>query len=140
MEHRLSDIDVVKFIVTGYHIVEPDLPEGLNETIAAKLDGLDSNPGDAITDTVPELNQVLDHPKVTGALASLLGDDYEVQSHRHWHCKQPNLGTVRFQFPPRRHGRARRVRRPIHGRLQHGCFGRPDCWKPLWTVILSKRG
>ena len=48
------------------------------------------NPGDAITEAVPELWQVLDHPTVTGALVSLLGPDYEVQSHRHWHCKQPN--------------------------------------------------
>ncbi|MCH2664202.1 phytanoyl-CoA dioxygenase family protein [bacterium] len=90
MEHLLTDLDVVNFIVTGYHIVEPDLPDGLNETIAARLDTLDSNPGDAITETVPELWQVLDHPQVRGVLTSLLGIDYEVQPHRHWHCKQPN--------------------------------------------------
>ena len=65
MDHLLSDADVVKFIVTGYHIVEPDLPDGLNETIAVNLDALESNPGDAITETFPELMQVLDHPKVT---------------------------------------------------------------------------
>ena len=66
------------------------MPTGLNESIAAQLDALDHNPGDAITETVPELWQVLDHPAVRGVLISLLGLDYEVQSHRHWHCKQPD--------------------------------------------------
>ena len=88
--HLLSDAEVARFLVSGYHLVEPELPAGLNEAIAAQLDALDHNPGDAITDAVPQLWQVLDHPAVTGALVSLLGPDYEVQSHRHWHCKQPN--------------------------------------------------
>ncbi len=89
-KHLLSDAEVARFLVSGYHLVEPELPAGLNESIAAQLDSLDYNPGDAITDAVPLLWQVLDHPAVTGALVSLLGPDYEVQSHRHWHCKQPN--------------------------------------------------
>ena len=96
MEYLLSDVDVAKFIVTGYHVVEPNLPDGLNETIASKLDALDSNPGDAITDAVPELWLVLDHPQVTGVLASLLGHNYEVQSHRHWHCKQAHSGHMNW--------------------------------------------
>ena len=89
-EHLLSDAEVARFLVTGYHLVEPELPAGLNESVAAQLDTLAYNPGDAITEAVPELWQVLDHPAVKGALVSLLGPDYEVQSHRHWHCKQPN--------------------------------------------------
>ena len=92
----LSDGEVAEFIVNGYHIVEPELPAGLNESIAAQLDALDHNPGDAITEAVPELWQVLDHPQVKGALVSLLGHDYEVQSHRHWHCKQPNSGHMNW--------------------------------------------
>jgi hypothetical protein len=96
MDHLLDDVDVVKFIVTGYHMVELDLPDGLNESIAGQLDALESNPGDAITETVPELWQVLDHPHVTGVLQSLLGIDYEVQSHRHWHCKQPDSNHMNW--------------------------------------------
>ena len=88
--HLLSDADVARFLVTGYHLVEPELPTGLNESIAAQLDALDHNPGDAITETVPDLWQVLDHPQVKGVLVSLLGSEHEVQSHRHWHCKQPD--------------------------------------------------
>jgi len=95
-QYLLSDADVAKFIVTGYHMVQLDLPSGLNESIAQQLDTLDYNPGDAITDVVPELNQVLEHPATTGVLKSLLGHDYIVQSHRHWHCKQPNSGHMQW--------------------------------------------
>lgn len=95
-EHLLSDTQVAQFIVTGYHLVEPELPAGLNDTIAAKLDALTGNPGDAITEAVPELWQVLEHPAVRGALVSLLGTDYEVQGHRHWHCKQPRTGHMQW--------------------------------------------
>ncbi|WP_348762345.1 phytanoyl-CoA dioxygenase family protein [uncultured Salinisphaera sp.] len=92
----LSDGEVAEFIVKGYHLVEPELPAGLNESIADQLDALDHNPGDAITEAVPELWQVLDHPQVKGALISLLGHEYEVQSHRHWHCKQPHSGHMNW--------------------------------------------
>ena len=89
-QYLLDDVEVARFLVTGYHLIEPELPAGLNENVAAQLDALEQNPGDGITEAVPELWQVLEHPAVTGALTSLLGTDYEVQSHRHWHCKQPN--------------------------------------------------
>ena len=49
----LSDGEVAEFIVKGYHLVEPELPAGLNESIADQLDALDHNPGDAITEAVP---------------------------------------------------------------------------------------
>ena len=81
-QYLLSDADVARFIAQGYYLVEPALPEGLNEEIANRLDELEENPGDAITEAVPELRQVLDHPTVRGVLVSLLGAGYEVQSHR----------------------------------------------------------
>ena len=31
----LNDADIARFLVNGYHLVEPELPDGLNETIAA---------------------------------------------------------------------------------------------------------
>lgn len=61
-KYLLTDAEVAKFIVTGYHMVQLDLPSGINQSIAHQLDALDYNPGDAITDVVPELNLVLDHP------------------------------------------------------------------------------
>ncbi len=92
----LSDPDVARFIVNGYHLVQPDLEEGLNEGIAAKLDALAENPGDAITEAVPELWQVLEHPDLKGALVSLLGPDYQLNSHRHWHCKAPGTSYMHW--------------------------------------------
>lgn len=90
----LSDRAVVDFIVRGYLLLQLDLPAGVNERIAAALDGLRTNPGDAITDAVPDLHRVLDHPLVQGALISLAGRDYRVMEHRHWHCKEPGSPSM----------------------------------------------
>ena len=87
----LDDRAVVNFVIHGYHLLELDLPAGANERIAAALDSMRSNPGDAITDALPGLHQVLYHPLVQGALTSLAGEDYEVMEHRHWHCKEPGI-------------------------------------------------
>jgi len=95
-QYLLTDVEVAKFIVNGYHIVELDLPDEVNQSITQQLDALDHNPGDAITETVPKLWQVLDHPATQGVLLSLLGENYEVRSHRHWHCKQPRSGHMNW--------------------------------------------
>ena len=87
-DYLLSDAEMAQFLVNGYHMAQLDLPEGLNETIEARLEALESNPGDAITEAVPELWQVLDNPEVTGIMTSLAGVGYQVSGHRHWHCKQ----------------------------------------------------
>lgn len=95
-QYLLTDAEVAQFIVNGYHIVELDLPDEVNQSIAQQLDTLESNPGDGITETVPELWQVLDHPATKGVLLSLLGNNYEVRSHRHWHCKQPGSNHMNW--------------------------------------------
>ena len=95
-KYLLTDVEMARFLVNGYHMVEPELPAGLNERVAEQLGSLTANPGDAITETVPELWQVLEHPSVRGALISLLGEDYTVNSHRHWHCKLPDSGYMQW--------------------------------------------
>lgn len=90
----LDDRAVTGFIVRGYLLLQLDLPAGVNERIAAALDGMRSNPGDAITDAVPELRAVLQHPLVRGAMISLAGRDYRVMEHRHWHCKEPGSPSM----------------------------------------------
>ena len=95
-EQLLDDVEVANFVANGYRILEPELPAGLNETIALKLDELEQNPGDGITEAVPELWQVIEHPAVKGAMISLLGTEYEVMSHRHWHCRQPHTGHMQW--------------------------------------------
>lgn len=104
----MSDVDMAKFLVNGYHLVQLDVAEDVNDSIALELDGLDSNPGDAITDVVPDLLQVLKHPKTHGALQSLLGSDYEIQSHRHWHCRPAGMGHMQWH----QDGTNNRDRRP----------------------------
>lgn len=93
-EHLLDDEQVINFIIRGYHLVEPDLPEGLNEAICAELDALEDNPGDGILDAVPRLHDVYGHPAVRGALVSLLGADYQMHSHRHWHKRPGPCGYL----------------------------------------------
>ena len=95
-EHLLNDIEVAQFIVNGYRIVKLDVPEELNDTIAAKLEGLENDPGDAITNVVPELWQVLNCQATKGVLESLLGADYELEEHRHWHCRLPKTDHMEW--------------------------------------------
>lgn len=83
--YLLTDDEVITFIIRGYHIVEADFPQGFNESIYGELSQLTENPGDGILDRVPKLYQVYDHPKVRGALISLLGEEVQMNSHRHCH-------------------------------------------------------
>ena len=90
--YLLSDDEIISFIIHGSHIVEADFPEGFNESIYEELEALDiprNNPGDGILDKVPKLYQVYDHPKVRGALVSLLGEDVQMNGHRHCHVNPP---------------------------------------------------
>lgn len=84
-EFLLTDAQVLHFINHGYHLVEPDLPAGLNETIYAACSRLETNPGNGIYDAVPELHEVYTHPRVQGALISLLGEGMRMNAHRHLH-------------------------------------------------------
>lgn len=88
-QYRLNDEQMMDFVVLGYHLVELDLPDGLNEEICDELDQLEENPLDTILDVVPQLQTVFTHPQLEGALVSILGDDFELSSHRHWHLKPP---------------------------------------------------
>ncbi len=84
-EWLLTDAQVMHFINHGYHLVEPDLPPGLNESIYEACSRLEDNPGNGIYDAVPALREVYEHPLVQGALVSLLGEDMQMNAHRHLH-------------------------------------------------------
>ena len=88
-DHRLTDDEMVSFVINGYHVVQPDLRAGINQEIYDALHALDTNPGDAVLETVPELNDVWESPEVVGALTSLLGPEYEMFPHRHCHRNSP---------------------------------------------------
>lgn len=85
----LSDDEVVTFIIRGYHVVQTDFPCEFHQHIYDKISRLDANPGDGILDAVPELHDVYNHPAVRGALISVLGQNYRMNSHRHCHMNRP---------------------------------------------------
>jgi hypothetical protein len=85
----LSDDEVITFVIRGYHVVQTDFPAAFHRAIYDKISQLKDNPGDGILDCVPELHQVYDHPAVRGALISLLGQNYAMNSHRHCHMNKP---------------------------------------------------
>ncbi len=91
----LTDDEVISFIIRGYHIIETDLPAAFHREVYADLTQVlarsAENPGDAILDLVPQLQQVWQHPAVHGALISLLGADYRMKSHRHCHVSLPGM-------------------------------------------------
>ena len=92
--YRLTDAQLQRFLVDGYLVLRPNLPEGLHrrvyERIAAVLEQT-GNPYNNLLPEVPELGQVFCHPAVTGALASILGDGYYLNLHRR--CHDRTAGT-----------------------------------------------
>ena len=88
-DHRLTDDEMASFVIRGYHIIKPDLRTGINQEIYDVLNAMSTNPGDAVLDEVPQLNDVWNSPEMVGALTSLLGPDYEMFPHRHCHRNAP---------------------------------------------------
>ena len=88
-DHRLTDDEMASFVIRGYHVVRPDLRAGIDQEIYDALGALPSNPGDAVLEEVPQLNEVWDSPEVVGTLTSLLGPGYEMFPHRHCHRNAP---------------------------------------------------
>lgn len=87
--YLLTDDKMITFIIRGYHIVEPDLPEDLNKTIYNQLERLIEDPGDALLDMVPEMYRIYEDPQVAGVLSSLLGEDYEIDGYPYCHINPP---------------------------------------------------
>ncbi|MCX6379253.1 MAG: HEAT repeat domain-containing protein [Armatimonadetes bacterium] len=92
----LSDEEVSRFITDGYLILDCGLPETLHARIYERLQwvfGKEGNPGNNILPAVPEFQQVLDSPRIQGALMSVLGSDYILHPHRFVHNNEPGKRT-----------------------------------------------
>jgi hypothetical protein len=87
----LDDAAMRRFIIDGYLVLKPEFPSGLDDAIYQRLEKVlaGGNPGNNLLPRVPELQQVLDHPMVHGALQSILGPDYYLHLHRHVHDNPP---------------------------------------------------
>ena len=84
----LSDEGMREFIRNGFITFEADMPAGFHENVFERTEkGMETggNPGNNILAVVPELQQVLDHPRVAGTLGSILGADYDLNAHRYCH-------------------------------------------------------
>ena len=95
-EYLLNDDQVADFVINGYHIVEPAFPPDFHSQVYDALEALPSNPGDEINRAVPALDEVYRHPRVAGALASLLGHDYTMAAHRHCHRNHPGTRSQQW--------------------------------------------
>ena len=88
----LNDAQMRHFIVNGYVTVTTELPAQFHDAIYEKTVTVfdkEGNPGNNLVPRIPEIQQVLDDPNVSGALTSLLGADYYMQPHRHPHYNPP---------------------------------------------------
>ncbi len=88
----LTDEQVRQFIVNGYLVFEPTVPEGTHEACYRKLNEIidaEANPGNNILPRVPEMRHVLNSPEVRGALLSVLGPGYLEHPHRYCHPLGP---------------------------------------------------
>ena len=100
MKTLLTDTAMHQFVTEGYLQVQSSLPASVHEAAhentrrafrnaASMEDDRVLNPANNILPMVPELQQVLDDPVVTGALTSIFGDNYLVHPHRHCHPNFP---------------------------------------------------
>ncbi|WP_246067457.1 phytanoyl-CoA dioxygenase family protein, partial [Paenibacillus koleovorans] len=84
----LTDEQMRQFIVQGFLILKTDFPKSFHDRLTAQLSEVyrvEGNPGNNLLPRVRELQDVFDHPVVTGALTSVLGPGYMMHAHRHGH-------------------------------------------------------
>ena len=90
----LSDAEMHTFLVQGYHLVQTDFAPDFHAAVVRELEAVFAggpNPGNEILERAPLLQQVYEHPRVRGALTSVLGHDYEMHAHRHCHASPPGM-------------------------------------------------
>ena len=90
---KLSEEQMRDFVANGYISLKPDLPESFHREIyetTEKAFERVGNPGNNILPMVPQLQQVFDHPQISGALTGILGENYYLHPHRHCHFNKPS--------------------------------------------------
>ena len=97
--YRLTDAELQRFLIDGYLTVRPNLPAAFHRRVYDRIGTVlerTGNPRNNILPEVPELQRVFGHPRVTGALASILGDGYYLHMHRHCHDRSPGTEPQRL--------------------------------------------
>lgn len=92
----LTDEQMRTFITNGFLILKTDFPASFHRALKEQLDHVyeeEGNPGNNLLPRIREIQQVFDHPIITGGLTSVLGPDYMLHAHRHGHYNaQPVAG------------------------------------------------
>ncbi len=89
---RLSDEEVRRFICDGALVLESGVADEVNAAIFEKIawnNTREFNMGNNVLPRIPELQQVLDAPRIHGALETVLGEDYVLHPHRFMHASEP---------------------------------------------------
>ena len=90
--YLLSPEEIRDFIVNGYIQIQADFPTDLHGDIYQQIEEVlakEGNPGNNLLPRIPDIQRVFEHPKVCGALTSLLGPDYLMHPHRYCHLNSP---------------------------------------------------
>ncbi|MCU7725975.1 phytanoyl-CoA dioxygenase family protein [Actinoplanes sp. KI2] len=85
-DHLLSDEQVLDFVVNGFHVVRPTLPNEFHDDVYRRLE---PHFGTAVLDKVPSVAAVYDDPAVQGAVVSLLGVNARLNAHHNLHVSGP---------------------------------------------------
>ncbi|NKB66606.1 MAG: hypothetical protein GKR89_06060 [Candidatus Latescibacteria bacterium] len=89
----LTDEQMRQYLVDGYLVFQPSVPDQIHPLIRSKLDEIifsdEANPGNNILPRVPEMRHILNCPEVRGALISVLGPGYLEHPHRFCHPLGP---------------------------------------------------
>ena len=89
----LTDEQLRRYLVDGYLVFQPSVPDDIHPLIRRKLDDIifssEANPGNNILPRVPEMRHILNCPEVRGALISVLGAGYLEHPHRFCHPLGP---------------------------------------------------
>ena len=111
---KLNDAQMGQYIRDGYVMLETGLPRKFHDGLFRKTDEVfekEGNPGNNLMPRLPDVGRVVGDPAVAGALASIVGDDYFMEPHRHCHYNAPGStgqDLHKDSFTRRRH-RTRRV-------------------------------
>ena len=93
----LDDRQMRQFVTRGYLTFHLDLPDAFHRHIRERAvdelgrcaaAGIGSPLNNALP-RIPELRRVFDHPRIAGALTSILGAGYYLHLHRHMHDNRP---------------------------------------------------
>ena len=90
--YLLNPEEIRDFIIKGYIQIQADFPTDFHGHIYQQIEEVlakEGNPGNNLLPRIPDIQRVFEHPKVCGALTSLLGPDYLIHPHRYCHLNSP---------------------------------------------------